>query len=89
MTWINPKHKPNAWLAKVLEDLINRSNQEDVRRALIEACSVMAYSLEPGIIDQLFLIWIEEYNLLLEEDQNIDSSYCHQHLKKDQKELKV
>ena len=48
----------------------------------------MAQWLEPGIIDQLFVPWIDQYMELLAEDGNNHNNENLKSPSKDQKELK-
>ena len=65
--------KPNAWLSAVLCDLVDQGT-EDSLAAVKEAVTVISPWLEPGLIDDLFQDWIEEYLKLLESDQSNKSS---------------
>lgn len=72
-TILDPRVKPNAWLSAVLCDLVDQGT-EDSLAAVKEAVTVISPWLEPGLIDDLFQDWIEEYLKLLEADQNTGSN---------------
>ena len=85
--YLDPRREPTKWLGAVLIDLLEQDTEES-REALKWAFPRMAQWLEPGIIDQLFVPWIDQYMELLAEDEN---SHNNENLKspsKDQKELK-
>ena len=67
--YLNPELEPCKWLGAVLIDLLEQDTEES-REALKWAFPRMAQWLEPGIIDQLFAPWIENYLQLLDEQEN-------------------
>ena len=70
--YIDPQGEPCKWLGAVLIDLLEQDTEES-REALKWAFPRMAQWLEPGIVDQLFAPWIEEYLELLAEQENSHS----------------
>ena len=67
--YIDPRGEPCKWLGAVLIDLLEQDTKES-REALKWAFPRMAQWLEPGIVDQLFAPWIEQYLELLAEQEN-------------------
>jgi hypothetical protein len=67
--YLDPEVEPCKWLGAVLIDLLEQDTDES-REALKWAFPRMAQWLEPGIIDQLFAPWIENYLQLLDEQEN-------------------
>ena len=67
--YLDPEVEPCKWLGAVLIDLLEQDTEES-REALKWAFPRMAQWLEPGIIDQLFAPWIENYLQLLDEQEN-------------------
>ena len=67
--YIDPRGEPCKWLGAVLIDLLEQDTEES-KEALKWAFPRMAQWLEPGIIDQLFAPWIEQYLELLDEQEN-------------------
>ena len=70
--YIDPRGEPTRWLEAVLFDLLEQDTEE-AKVALRWAFPRMAQWLEPGIIDQLFAPWIEEYLELLAEQESSHS----------------
>ena len=85
--YLDPRREPTKWLGAVLIDLLEQDTEES-REALKWAFPRMAQWLEPGIIDQLFVPWIDQYMELLAEDENNQNSETQKSPSKDQKELK-
>jgi len=67
--YLNPELEPCKWLGAVLIDLLEQDTEES-KEALKWAFPRMAQWLEPGIVDQLFAPWIENYLQLLDEQEN-------------------
>ena len=67
--YLDTEVEPCKWLGAVLIDLLEQDTEES-REALKWAFPRMAQWLEPGIIDQLFAPWIENYLQLLDEQEN-------------------
>lgn len=67
--YLDPKKEPCKWLGAVLIDLLEQDTEES-KEALKWAFPRMALWLTPGIVDQLFAPWIEDYLELLEEQKN-------------------
>ena len=85
--YLDPRREPTKWLGAVLIDLLEQDTEES-REALKWAFPRMAQWLEPGIIDQLFVPWIDQYMELLAEDGNSHNNENQKSPSKDQKELK-
>ncbi len=67
--YLDPKKEPCKWLGAVLIDLLEQDTEES-KAALKWAFPRMALWMTPGIVDQLFAPWIEDYLELLEEQKN-------------------
>tara|TARA_R100000458_G_C8145787_1_gene155263 strand:+ start:348 stop:683 length:336 start_codon:yes stop_codon:yes gene_type:complete len=85
--YLDPRREPCKWLGGVLIDLLEQDTEES-KEALKWALPRMAQWLEPGIIDQLFVPWINHYMELLAEDGNNHNNENQKSPSKDQKELK-
>ena len=85
--YLDPRREPTKWLGAILIDLLEQDTEES-KEALKWAFPRMAQWLEPGIIDQLFVPWIDQYMELLAEDENNQNSETQKSQTKDQKELK-
>ena len=85
--YLDPRREPTKWLGAVLIDLLEQDTEES-KEALKWAFPRMAQWLEPGIIDQLFVPWIDQYMELLAEDGNNHNNENLKSPSKDQKELK-
>ena len=70
--YLDPEVEPCKWLGAILIDLLEQ-NTEESREALKWAFPRMAQWLEPGIVDQLFAPWIEDYLELLAEQESSHS----------------
>ena len=73
MSHINPKREPNKWLQAVLLDMLEQ-NTEDSRADLREGIKRLSGWIEPGLVDQLFADWVDEYLSLLAESESSHSS---------------
>ena len=67
--YIDPRGEPCKWLGAILIDLLEQDTKES-KEALRWAFPRMAQWLEPGIIDQLFVPWIDQYLELLAQHEN-------------------
>ena len=85
--YLDPRREPTKWLGAILIDLLEQDTEES-KEALKWAFPRMAQWLEPGIVDQLFVPWIDQYMELLAEDENNQNSETQKSQPKDQKELK-
>ena len=85
--YLDPRREPTKWLGAVLIDLLEQDTEES-KEALKWAFPRMAQWLEPGIIDQLFVPWIDQYMELLAEDENNQNSETQKSPSRDQKVLK-
>ena len=70
--YLDPEVEPCKWLGAVLIDLLVLATEES-QEALKWDFPRMAQWLEPGIVDQLFAPWIEQYLELLAEQENSHS----------------
>ena len=70
--YLDPEVEPCKWLGAVLIDLLEQDTEES-KEALKWAFPRMAQWLEPGLVDQLFAPWIEEYLELLAEQESSHS----------------
>lgn len=84
--YIDPRKEPCKWLEATLIDLLEQDTKES-KAALKWAFQRMALWLEPGIIDQLFVPWIEEYLSLLAQHENNHNISDQQSPQEDQTEL--
>ena len=78
MSYIQPQKEPNRWLQVVLLDMLEQ-NTEDSRADLKEGITRLAAWIEPGLIDQLFADWVDEYLSLLaelESNRSSDPALC-------------
>ena len=85
--YLDPRREPCKWLGGVLIDLLEQDTEES-KEALKWAFPRMAQWLEPGIVDQLFAPWIDQYMELLAEDGNNHNNENQKSPSTDQKELK-
>ena len=85
--YLDPRREPTKWLGAILIDLLEQDTEES-KEALKWAFPRMAQWLEPGIIDQLFVPWIDQYMELLAEDESNHNNENQKSQPKDQKELK-
>ena len=73
MKTIDPRVKPNLWLSATICDLIDQRTDESLEAAKVAANAISQW-LEPGLIDDLFQDWIQQYVALMEEDQSTESN---------------
>lgn len=73
MKYSNPQVNPNRWLAAVMLDFLEQ-NTEESKIALTLAIETVVSYLEPGLIDQAFAPWIDQYMELLEQRENIQNN---------------
>ena len=76
--YLDPRREPNKWLGAILIDLLEQ-NTEESREALKWAFPRMTQWLEPGIIDQLFVPWIDQYLELLAEHESNQNTENQKH----------
>ena len=69
MKYINPQENPNRWLAAVMVDLLEQ-NTEESKTALTLAIHTVVNFTEPGLVDQWFAPWINQYMGLLEKHES-------------------
>lgn len=68
MTYLDPRKEPNKWLKCILLDLLEQ-NTEGTRDVLKSAIVVLTTWIEPGLVDEAFRPWIDEYSSLLDEEE--------------------
>ena len=69
--FLDPRPEPNKWLAATFLDLLKRSNKEpEAMEALEWAIPQLCHYIEPGLVDQVFADWIEQYLEILVNNQN-------------------
>ncbi len=69
MKILNPKSEPNRWLGAVLQQLVEDDTPES-KVMLAEAVKQLSLWIEPGLVDDLFAAWIDQYMDLLREYEN-------------------
>jgi hypothetical protein len=69
MKILNPKSEPNRWLSAVLRQLVEDDTPES-KEILAEAVKQLSMWIEPGLVDDLFAAWIDQYMDLLREYEN-------------------
>lgn len=75
MKILNPKTHPNRWLEAILKDLLAQDTPES-KAMLMGAIPNLCYWLEPGLIDDLFAEWIDQYmDLVAEQEKNCSNSH--------------
>lgn len=85
MKILNPEREPNAWLEAVMLDLLE-SPEAGAQESLKDAIHCLCSWIEPGLIDDLFAPWIDDYMQLLSENQNNQSIDPLQYLLTGQRE---
>lgn len=85
MKILNPEREPNAWLEAIMLDLLENPDEE-AQGALKDAIHCLCTWIEPGLVDDLFAPWIDDYMKLLSEHQNNRNIDPLQHLLTGQKE---
>jgi len=85
MKYIDPRKEPNKWLKAILIHLIEEDT-ETSKEALKAAIKGMADWLEPGLIDQLFVKWMEPYCEALDRLESNQSNVRATCLLEDQEE---
>lgn len=69
MTYLNPEKDPNKWLEAVLLDLLKQDTPES-KQLLKEGIQALISWFEPGLIDDLFAPWIDQYMDEMADYQN-------------------
>ena len=69
MKILNPEREPNAWLEAIMLDLLQNPD-EQAQDALKDAIHCLCAWIEPGLVDDLFAPWIDDYMKLLSANQN-------------------
>jgi hypothetical protein len=88
MKYANPIEDPTSWLTAVMLDLLKQDTDAS-KAALISAITTVVSYLEPGLIDQAFGPWIDQYMELLDQHENSHSNDSLTYLPVDQPELPV
>lgn len=83
--YLDPRREPCKWLGETFLDLLNQDTEE-AKKALEWALPRIANWLEPGLIDQLFGDWIDQYLDLLSKHENNQNSSDERCLLKDPQE---
>ena len=71
MKYIDPVATPNKWLKATLSSMVGQPEFEDELR---EAVVAMADWIEPGVIDDIFVNWIESYQKAVDQLENNHST---------------
>ena len=82
MEYASPQANPTVWLTAVLVDLL-KQNTEESKVALVSAIQTLVNYLEPGLIDQAFAPWIDQYMELLAQHENNQSNVQQEYLQAD------
>ena len=82
MEYADPKENPTQWLTAVCLDLL-KQNTEESKAAIMSAIQTLVNYLEPGLIDQAFAPWIDQYLLLLGQHENNQSNVQQEYLQAD------
>ena len=72
MKFVDPVKNPNKWLELTILKMIEERSPEN-EEALRSAIHAVVHWIEPGLIDQLFGDWIQQYldaHSALESNQN-------------------
>ena len=77
MKYVDPATNPNLWLEMTLIKLIEENKPENVA-VIKQALHVIIHWLEPGLIDQLFGDWIQQYQEGMCEHKNNQNTIDHQ-----------
>ena len=82
MAYADPKKDSTQWLTAVCLDLLEQNTAES-KTVLISAIRTLVSYLEPGLIDQAFAPWIDQYTELLAQSENNQSSAQQEYLQAD------
>ena len=85
---LRPEANLNRWLSAVLCDLIDQDTAAS-KEISQEAIKILVNYVEPGLIEQAFGPWLDQYNHLLDEHENTQSNYYQMCLPLDQEESLV
>ena len=85
---LRPETNLNRWLSAVLCDLIDQ-NTVASKEMSQEAIKILVNYVEPGLIEQAFGPWLDQYNRLLAKHESTQSNYYQMCLPLDQKESVV
>ena len=85
MKYLDPDREPNRWLEAILCQLIDQG--DNVSKGMVKQAIFKIVSwTEPGLIDQIFAPWIEQYKKTLDEYKNNQNSVDPECLPVDQLE---
>lgn len=88
MKYASPNEDLTSWLIAVMLDLLKQDTKES-KAALTSAITTVISYLEPGLIDQAFAPWIDQYMELLDRQESSHSSDSPLYSPADQQELLV
>lgn len=69
-SYLDPRQNPNKWLCNFLIECIDDCPEEGAKVLLREAIWILTHWVEPGVIDQAFEPWIEEYVAAMESTES-------------------
>lgn len=67
MNYIDPVKHPNKWLKATLSAMVGQPQFEEELR---EAVVAIADWIEPGVVDDMFIHWIEAYQQAVDQQEN-------------------
>ena len=82
MEYLDPRKNPNQWLLVTLDQLVE-DNTESSKEMLKYAHYQLLSWFEPGLLDQLFPHWMEDYVELMDATQNNKNISPHECSPKD------
>ena len=68
--YIDPVKHPNKWLKATLSAMVGNLNSKKSREAVV----AMADWIEPGVVDDMFIHWIEASQQAVDQQENNRSS---------------
>ena len=80
--YANPQADPAKWLVAVMLDLLKQDTSKS-KADLASAIKTVVNYLEPGLIDQAFAPWIEQYMELLAQHENNQNNVQQEYLQVD------
>ena len=88
MKYASPNEDLTSWLIAVMLDLLKQDTKES-KAALTSAITTVISYLEPGLIDQAFAPWIDQYMELLDQQESSHNNDSPTYSPVDQQELLV
>ena len=73
MKYLTPMENPNKWLTAIMLDLIAQDTEAS-KEALVYCIKTLVSTVDPGLIEQAFGDLIFDYEDLLDEQENNQSS---------------